>query len=214
MADTPVAEADAKKTVKKLGDGKTIVLSFDDGPAPADALTSILNTLKKHGIKAEFYVLGEEVKKYPKLAKEIVDQGHKIQNHSWSHANLKKAKLADVQTELENTQKIIKETTGVTPDKVRPPYGAGGWPGRIDPEISKVSKNLSLTVRNWEIDSEDWKHPRGVGANKIAMMKKQFERQAGKRNFNVLMHVKSETAKDLPNLIQQLQSWGFSFKAP
>jgi hypothetical protein len=69
-------------------------------------------------------------------------------------------------------------------------------------------------VRNWEIDSEDWKHPRGVGSDKIVMMKKQFERQAGKRNFNVLMHVKTETAKDLPNLILQLQSWGFSFKAP
>ena len=212
MADSPEATAETVK--KKLGDGKTIVLSFDDGPAPVDALTSILNTLSKNGIKAEFYVLGEEVKKYPKAAKQIADQGHKIQNHSWSHANLKKAKLADVQSELENTQKIIKEITGVTPDKVRPPYGAGGWPGKIDPEISKVSKKLSLTVRNWEIDSEDWKHPQGVGPNKIALMKKQFERQAGKKSFNVLMHVKSETAKDLPNLIQQLKSWGFSFNAP
>ena len=53
----------------------TYGLSFDDGPAPVGALLSILETLKKNGIKAEFYVLGSEVKKYPKQTKMIVDQG-------------------------------------------------------------------------------------------------------------------------------------------
>ena len=65
---------------------------------------------------------------------------HKIQNHSWSHPNLATAKLEKVQSELADTQKIIKQVTGISPDKIRPPYGAGGWTSKIDPEISKVLK--------------------------------------------------------------------------
>jgi hypothetical protein len=74
-----------------LGDGKSVVLSFDDGPAPVDALESILQTLREHEIRAEFYVLGNEVEQYPDAARLIVRQGHAIQNHSWSHLDLAKA---------------------------------------------------------------------------------------------------------------------------
>lgn len=48
-----------------FGQGKSVVLSFDDGPAPVDALQTILNTLKLNRIVAEFYVLGEEVRRHP-----------------------------------------------------------------------------------------------------------------------------------------------------
>ncbi|KPJ87744.1 MAG: polysaccharide deacetylase [Gammaproteobacteria bacterium SG8_11] len=193
-----------------IGEGKSVVLSFDDGPAPVGALTKILDTLAKNSIKSEFYVLGNEVKKYPNAAKMIVVQGHKIQNHSWGHPNLAKASLEKVQTELESTQAIIKEVTGITPNKVRPPYGAGGWPSKYDKELEKVANNLSLAIHNWDIDTEDWKSPRGIGPDKLAMIEKQFIRQAGKKFFDVLMHVQAETARDLPNLIAQLKLWGFS----
>ena len=71
-----------------LGDEKSVVLSFDDGPAPLTALESILQTLRQEEIKAEFYVLGDEVRQYPEAARMIVGQGHDIQNHSWSHSDL------------------------------------------------------------------------------------------------------------------------------
>ena len=48
-----------------LGDGKSVVLSFDDGPAPVDALEDILRTLQENEIRAEFFVLGSEVEQYP-----------------------------------------------------------------------------------------------------------------------------------------------------
>ena len=59
-----------------LGDEKSVILTFDDGPAPVSALESILRTLEENGIKAEFYVLGSEVKQYPEAARTIVRQGH------------------------------------------------------------------------------------------------------------------------------------------
>ena len=61
-----------------LGDGKSVVLSFDDGPAPVSARERIL---KENEIKAEFFVLGNEVEQYPQVARMIVRQGHDIQNH-------------------------------------------------------------------------------------------------------------------------------------
>ena len=79
-----------------LGDEKSVILSFDDGPAPVSALESILQTLQENEIKAEFYVLGNEVEQYPEAARMIVRQGHDIQNHSWSHPDLAKAPEQDV----------------------------------------------------------------------------------------------------------------------
>ena len=71
-----------------LGDGKKVVLSFDDGPAPIGALKDILKTLHHEDIKAEFFVIGSEVEENPQKTKMIVREGHDIQNHSWSHVNL------------------------------------------------------------------------------------------------------------------------------
>ncbi len=197
-----------------MGENRKIVFSFDDGPAPVGALKSILAALQNNGVKAEFYVLGNEVKKHPGEVRLISKQGHRVQNHSWSHPNLATAKEDKVRSELEETQKIIKEVTGIRPTKVRPPYGAGGWPKNHDPELARVARNLSLTIHNWDIDTEDWKAPRGIGAEKIKMIEKQLDRKKGKLMLNVLMHVQNETARDLPVFIKHLKNSGFTFSAP
>jgi peptidoglycan/xylan/chitin deacetylase (PgdA/CDA1 family) len=197
-----------------LGDGKSIVLSFDDGPAPVSALESILRTLRENEIKAEFYVLGDEVRQYPGAASMIVAQGHDIQNHSWSHSDLARETERNVRWELEQTQDIIRETTGVTPTKIRPPYGAGGFRGHLDPELVAVAEELSLTVVTWDIDTEDWKAPQGVGPEKIRNIESQFTQQPRRTTFNILMHVQAGTARDLPSFISQLREWGFTIAEP
>ena len=106
-----------------LGDEKSVILTFDDGPAQISALESILRTLEESGIKAEFYVLGSEVKQYPEAARTIVRQGHVIKNHSWSHPDLERESEQDVRRELEQTQNIIKTVTGGTPSKFVHPIG-------------------------------------------------------------------------------------------
>jgi peptidoglycan/xylan/chitin deacetylase (PgdA/CDA1 family) len=202
----------------------SVLLSFDDGPgastgqpkppASIQALRSILATLQANGIVAEFYVIGSEVKQFPEGAKLIVHSGHKIQNHTWSHPQLAKLSLAKVREELGDTQRIIREVTGATATKVRPPYGAGGWPGHFDPEIFKVSKELNLTIKNWDVDTEDWRAPRGL-KDKLSNIKKQLlAKKTPAKPSDILMHIQSETARDLPYFISQLKSWGFSFARP
>ena len=194
--------------------GKSVILTFDDGPAPTAALSNILTILRRNNIRAEFYLLGREVNKNQRAAKSIVNQGHVVQNHSWSHINLATASESRVYSELKRTQDIILSATGVVPTKVRPPYGAGGWKSHPDWELSKVTKNLSLKLENWDIDTEDWKRPAGLGANKLANIKKQLESHRNQENLNVLMHVKSSTVRDLPHFIYKLKQWGYSFADP
>jgi peptidoglycan/xylan/chitin deacetylase (PgdA/CDA1 family) len=197
-----------------LGDEKSVVLTFDDGPAPVSALESILGTLEENRIKAEFYVLGSEVKQYPEAARTIVRQGHDIQNHSWSHPDLERESEQDVRRELEQTQNIIKTVTGVTPSKIRPPYGAGGFRGHLDPELVNVARELALTIVTWDIDTEDWKAPKGLGPEKIRNIESQFGQQRRKTLFDILMHVQPATARDLPSFISKLEEWGFDIVKP
>lgn len=197
-----------------LGDGKAVVLSFDDGPGLVSALDSILQTLRENEIKAEFYVLGEEVRQYPEATRKIVEQGHDIQNHSWSHPNLATATEQEVRRELERTQDIIEEVTGVRPTKIRPPYGAGGFRRSLDQELIKVAQELSLAIVTWDIDTEDWKAPQGLGSEKIAYIEEQFTQQRRRVSFNVLMHVLAGTARDLPSFISQLREWEFAIAEP
>lgn len=165
---------------------------------------------------AEFYVLGSKVKSFPKAAKMIIAKGHRLQNHSWSHLNLKKAQERDVMSELKKTQDIVKETTGAAPTKVCPPFGAGGWPRKYDPELSKIALKLGLTIQNWDIDTNDWREPEGIKGVKLAAIEDQFwyPPNKDKTSLIVLMHVKPNTAKDLPSFLLQLKKWGFTFVRP
>jgi len=192
---------------------KSLVLSFDDGPMPESALDSIIGTLKSRGVRAEFYVLGEEVSKAPNAAKKIVDAGHSIQNHSWSHQRLDTPSLQVVKEELARTQEAIKRATGVTPTTVRPPYGNGGWPKRLDPELATAAKSLSLTVKNWDIDTRDWAVPVGISQEKRQTVIAQIMSHT-KGTLNVLMHVLPATARDLPQLLTELLKSGCMFTTP
>lgn len=202
-----------KLTRPPSGAGKAVLLSFDDGPVPESALYTILDTLDQHNIKAEFYVLGKEVDSSPAAVREIVKRGHRVQNHSYTHPNLARGSRSFVQKELKKTQESILKAAGVTPTKIRPPYGAGGWPP-YDPELAAVARALSLAIQNWDIDTEDWKSPKGLGPKKCVMIEQQFQRSTRKEEFNVLMHVLPETAKDLGDFIEQLKQWGYSFARP
>ena len=186
-----------------LGDGKSVVLSFDDGPAPVGALESILQTLRDNQIKAEFYVLGNEVELYPDAARKIVRDGHDIQNHSWSHADLAAAQAEDVRSELEETQNVIEDTTGFIPTKIRPPYGAGGFRGHLDADLVEAARELSLEIVTWDIDTE-----------KIRNIESPVAQASRKTSFNILMLVQPGTARDLPSFIAQLKEWGFTIAVP
>lgn len=192
----------------------SVLLSFDDGPAPVTALISTLNTLAANNIKADFYLLGREVVQHRHEARRIVEAGHSAQNHSWSHPNLARLSESRVRSELERTQQAIIDATGFTPTKIRPPYGAGGWAGNYDRELLRVARSMNLAIHNWDIDTEDWRRPAGLGAARLRDIKRQLSGHSRQTRLDVLMHISHATARDLPNFIVQLKRWGYGFARP
>lgn len=132
-------------------DRREVALSFDD--APDDLFTPrILDVLKKEGVKATFFCVGNRIEAYPDVMQRIVDEGHVVGNHSYSHANLPKLSDERFREEIRKTDRLIRQYTGYTPSFVRPPYG------NISEEQIKWLASQKRMIVNWNVDSLDWKN--------------------------------------------------------
>jgi len=97
-------------------DKKTVYLTFDDGPIP-ETTPYILDTLKKYGMKATFFCVGENVKKHPELYARILEEGHVTGNHTFNH-------LKGWDTGMDAYINNVSECAGyVSSNLFRPPYG-------------------------------------------------------------------------------------------
>ncbi len=129
---------------------KQVSLTFDDGPSIKTE--SILNILKKENVTATFFLKGENITAFRKIARRIYDEKHLLANHSFSHnvkftfQNKKKVK-----TDLQNAAKAIERITGKKPLFFRPPYGI------TNPEIAKAVTESGYTVVGWTVRSLDTK---------------------------------------------------------
>lgn len=99
-----------------------ITLTFDDGPVPG--ITDwVLEELEKRSMKATFFMVGDNVRKYPTLAQEVVAAGHQLGNHTYHHLpgwnTSKQVYLEDVAA----CDSILADTVGEAPRFFRPPYG-------------------------------------------------------------------------------------------
>jgi peptidoglycan/xylan/chitin deacetylase (PgdA/CDA1 family) len=128
---------------------KTVALTFDDGPDFKNT-PLILDFLKKEGIKATFFCIGEKIEQNPDLALRINNEGHIIGNHSYSHSNFFPVKpVLAIRQELTKTRKIIEDLTQKPNLYFRPPFGV------TNPLIKKALKGLNFKVIGWNIRSFD-----------------------------------------------------------
>jgi peptidoglycan-N-acetylglucosamine deacetylase len=129
--------------------GGVIALTFDDGPVPSTS--ELLDVLKREGLRTTFFVVGENVERYPDLARRIVAEGHAIASHSHTHANLTTQTGVEMMNELLRSRQAIREVTGANVDFVRLPYGES------NDEVSRRLSAVDLTEVIWTVDSNDWK---------------------------------------------------------
>ena len=101
---------------------KTIALTFDDGPDP-EFTPRILETLRRHGAKATFMMMGWNCVHHPDLVKRVVADGHEIGNHSWSHLDLATTDPATAESELRRGRDAIERVSGHDVGFFRPPRG-------------------------------------------------------------------------------------------
>ncbi|NII54930.1 polysaccharide deacetylase family protein [Luteibacter sp. SG786] len=100
-------------------------LSFDDGPDPAHT-PKLLDTLARHGVKASFFLVGEKIEQHPDIVKRIVEEGHMIGNHSYSHWSFRNMNLAKQLDEVYRTDALLRLFDNRPHHRMRPPHGYVG----------------------------------------------------------------------------------------
>lgn len=133
------------------GDSKerAIALTFDDGP-DEEMTPRVLDVLKQYNIKATFFLIGDKVDKHPEIVQRIVDEGHIVANHTYSHSGLfPLSSGAKVKQELLQCNESIKNAVGLRPLLFRPPFGV------TNPIIGRVVNALGLKTIGWSVRSLD-----------------------------------------------------------
>ncbi|WP_442938766.1 polysaccharide deacetylase family protein [Nostoc sp.] len=179
---------------------KVIALTFDDGPWP-ESTAEVLDILKKNQIKGTFFVIGQNVKNYPDLLKQEIAEGHVIGNHTWHHwyqfLNPQAAAY-----EIDHTEDIIYQTTGLKTNLFRPPGGI------MHNGVVDYARNSKYTIILWSSDSIDYSRP------PVSKLIGNVFRQA-KPGGIVLMHDgggnRSKTVQALPQIIANFRKQGYRF---
>ena len=114
--------AEAFRIRRRLTDDRGIALTFDDGPHP-EGTPAVLEALAEAGAKATFFLVGEQVERWPELAAAIAAAGHEIALHGHRHRLLLRRTPFAVARDLDRAARAIGEATGRKPTCYRPPYG-------------------------------------------------------------------------------------------
>lgn len=129
-----------------------IALTFDDGPSAAWT-PALLDGLKERGVKATFFLIGENADKNPEIVKRMAEEGHLIGNHTYHHVELTKVSEKEARLELADTSAAIVRITGKEPEYMRPPFGA--WQRKLEQEIQMLPVLWTIDPLDWTTENQD-----------------------------------------------------------
>jgi len=178
---------------------KRIALTFNDGPDP-ELTERILQTLAIYGAKATFFVVGQDAQRYPDLIKAIANQGHQLENHSYTHRDLRSLSSAEIDEEILKTASIIKDLTGHETRYFRPPYAT--FNQNVLNGVSRTGHRILLWTN---IAAVDYPFP---GKDKLV---KRLADTAYDGAIIMLHANIEETVAALPDILSELQRRGYTF---
>jgi peptidoglycan/xylan/chitin deacetylase (PgdA/CDA1 family) len=189
-------------------------LSFDDGPRPK--LTArALRILKKIDMKATFFVCGRRVRRNREVIIRMVEEGHTIGNHTYSHPDLGKLKSYEIETEYRRTQDAVNEALGYEYPLIyhRPPYGSP-WFSRGPSRAARIARQCQVIDKRsgvlvlWQIESGDWRQD--YDAKKVIRRVLGLMR-AGKGGIVVLHDSHTKGIEAIPRLAHAARKRGARF---
>ena len=127
-------------------------LTFDDAPHPLYA-PLLLDSLRRAGAKATFFVVGRNAEAYPYFVRDLVKEGHEIANHTYHHVRLVGLTPAQMAEELGRNTRLLQAITGEVPTFFRPPGG------RYSPEVLRAARAAGLSTAFWTDDPADFNNP-------------------------------------------------------
>jgi peptidoglycan/xylan/chitin deacetylase (PgdA/CDA1 family) len=180
-----------------------VALTLDDGPSRLYA-DSVLRILSEHAVKATFFVTGEEVEENPEQAQHIVQAGHELGNHSYSHSRMVLMGPERIREEIERTDSALRAagTTGTI--YFRPPFGK-----KLLMLPLYLSQHNRTTV-TWDVEPESYSD---IAGNAEAITAHVLQRVHP--GSIILLHVMyksgAESRRALPMIIEGLHSRGYRF---
>ncbi|MFT4061473.1 MAG: polysaccharide deacetylase family protein [Edaphocola sp.] len=175
-----------------------VALTFDDGPAATTA--AVLDILKKEKVPATFFLIGKHIEGNETIVKRMMDEGHKIGNHSFYHGvHFDWQSSRKMLEEMDRTNQAIEQVTGNAAKLFRPPYGV------TNPNLAKAINQSGLLSIGWSVRSKDT-----VAKNADELLCKICNNV--KNRDIILLHDRCAiTVQILPTLIASLKEKGFGF---
>ena len=129
---------------------RAVYLTFDDGPIP-EMTPKILAILREKQVKATFFCVGDNARKYPELLRMILADGHRVGNHTFHHLPGLKTSLSAYLRDVSDCDALLRQA-GAQMDKplFRPPYG------RMKPSQKRELLNAGYTIVLWDVLTHDY----------------------------------------------------------
>lgn len=128
-------------------EAKYVALTFDDGPS-GHYTRQLLDGLQERNAKATFLLCGYRIQQYPQETQRIIDEGHEIGTHGYTHRNMQELSRRDIAKELMDTEALLPEGCHVR--FLRPPGGC------CNDAVRQVAEARKLAILNWSVDPRDW----------------------------------------------------------
>jgi probable sporulation protein (polysaccharide deacetylase family) len=161
-------------------------------------IPDMLETLNKYHVKATFFIEGRWAKENPEMAKMIVDAGHEVGNHSYTHPDMSQLSSKNIREQLVKTNEVIKSVTDITPTWFAPPSGS------FRDEVVKIAEEMEMGTVMWSVDTIDWQRPEPHVLVERVLSKVH-------NGALILMHPTSSTSESLETLILSIKQKGYSF---
>lgn len=184
--------------VKGASYKKQVCLTFDDAPDKKNT-PLILDILNQYNVKASFFVLGRRIIRYPEMVLRMDEEGHYVGCHTYTHPDLTKVNLKEIEKEIESSSGLIKRIIGKTPVIFRPPYG------KLNNRVVEVLSERDIKAALWSINTYDWleRKPENIIGGIM---------NHAKSGDIILLHSyvgKEPTVKALPGIICTLRQKGY-----
>jgi peptidoglycan/xylan/chitin deacetylase (PgdA/CDA1 family) len=189
------------------GAGKTVALTFDDGPGTSTA--AILQVLHGQGVPATFFNIGINQTVRPALVQQEAAQGYLLGNHTWNHPDLTTKSASAQAGEMDQTTLEQTSLVGSPPCFFRPPYGS------YNSTTLSLAQARNMSVWNWSVDTEDWKAAGSGSSYWVDRIVRLAEGGGSQSHPVVLMHNSPAgnpaTVSALPTIIQFYRDRGYTF---
>ena len=175
---------------------QSVYLTFDDGPIP-EATPFILDVLKSHGVHATFFMVGDNVRKYPELFQRIIDEGHQVGNHTHNHIGGLRHTLHEYSYNVEKANAYIHAHL------FRPPHG---WMRLA--QYALLSRKYKVVM--WDVVTRDYS--KWMTAADIVNNVKRYARNGSIITFHDSLKSIEKLKTALPESILWLKQQGYEFK--